>query len=1293
MKALLIYLFIVHASMNCISTLKNIKGRVSNGGKRNILNFSPLRIQTNNHINCNPRYRIKRRINANFSKESCVYLLQNIYDKLHSKEGKKRKRKNYPLRYLLHFLERTPHREFVFFKPNKVTCVLRKEKDKKKMISKSYHQGKKKHSNVGLMSEFVKDDIMKRGQGEKESENKRVFMTYANKGCTKNGRDILEALCKKERKSNNLFLNYDFFEKEKDNLLNLEEINDIDKRRRSCIIIPFNLSYLNNIFFHIFQIEQFEMIYNPEVTSRIYAYKKSKEREYLDNFNSSHYANSFILLYPPPNLSGQLHAGHYFNFIQQNIIFLFNKHVLSRYSIPLLGADHGGLSSHEAFSKICESNWSKEKYISEIKSWQEMLKENILTNMQKMNIVVDKNHFYSTMDEDMKTLVTNSFYILYKNNMIVNKFYPLYYCPNLNTIVSKLDLEFSKPEYNIWKVKMRMIDAPDKYKLHSDSKRDSFFEEKNKTCLDDFPTHSYTERPKETNEVKFFEKKSYNFVFLNCACDASGQLPCDASGPLPCDASGPLPCDASQPLPCDAFQPLPDDASQYIHIEIEKLEDLKKIVAILHYSPKKEKNNRNKYVLLPLIRKAVPLIYSNERNAHPLLCNNTVPVEDLFIPVFSSNQKYDNYADFFNLEKDITITNATVGRNQNGRQGRKNSFVKQILENGHAQLVEAEKAAFKSAYYKNNKCILTLQKQWCLKYDKLKKLFFDCPCAKKKGYNNVLPEKYRKYFLDESPAMNNDWILNRQVPYGHPIPLFKYESCEKKEEKNKKFENFICCVYGNTIDHAYNNLVKSNIFEKKEIKKEFLKRDDDVLDNWFSSSLYFLHCLNQMKLDLCHLSHVKHHLIDFIFTGKDILHPWILRSVVLLHYLMGHFNGIQSSDVFKNVQSDVLSESVSKVPSSLGSASSSSSSSCSHVTLLNMVRFHGILKDEKGKKISKSDENATYYESLVEGTNLDQVRLTFSLIDRDTEDIVLDKNKIRKSNKFLRKIWNIGNFIKKKCSFEMYKEMKNWMTNSSEVNFNILKNLKNSSFPRISNIGIFCTYIQIINSVLHEMKNNYNVGRSIHIIHNFVMNTFSKFYLRYHHYLLPWCLNEKNDERIITNFLTIYMFRGILKILYPFIPHITEVLFIQLFLKNEIDKNEKYTPSYFSLPLSSNYDLFKNEEFYPSEEIQLQVQLFSTFVDIYNILLNYKKKNTTTECVFNIFLNNLDTNKFPIEYFKNEEYIFRKFHNMNIFFSSYDQSILGQQHPKEQQHPCYHLFSKNHILYDSTSFTITVHSA
>jgi valyl-tRNA synthetase len=148
---------------------------------------------------------------------------------------------------------------------------------------------------------------------------------------------------------------------------------------------------------------------------------------------------------------------------------------------------------------------------------------------------------------------------------------------------------------------------------------------------------------------------------------------------------------------------------------------------------------------------------------------------------------------------------------------------------------------------------------------------------------------------------------------------------------------------------------------------ESIQRDPDVLDTWFSSGLWPFSTLGWPKETPDML---RYYPTDMRETGYDILFFWVAREMML---------GIEMTG---------------KSP-------------------YEMVYLHGLVRNEHGKKISKSMENIEAYDPLVliDRIGADALRYTLLTSSAPGNDMNLDPRRLEGARNFANKIWNAARFV------------------------------------------------------------------------------------------------------------------------------------------------------------------------------------------------------------------------------------------------------------------------------------------
>ena len=235
-----------------------------------------------------------------------------------------------------------------------------------------------------------------------------------------------------------------------------------------------------------------------------------------------------------------------------------------------------------------------------------------------------------------------------------------------------------------------------------------------------------------------------------------------------------------------------------------------------------------------------------------------------------------------------------------------------------------------------------LTEQWFLDAKKLAKGAMQEVKSKKTSF---FPENWTKTYFQ---WMNNiqPWCISRQLWWGHQIPAWYAPNGEVFVANDKK---------------------EAELLANKKFKKNIvLKQDEDVLDTWFSSSLWAFATLGWPKKTY---ELKRFYSTSVLVTGFDIIFFWVARMMMMsLHFMK-------------------------KVP-------------------FSHVYVHALVRDEKGQKMSKSKGNVIDPLDLIQEYGADALRFTLIAMSSPGRDVKLAKERVNGYKNFVTKIWNIFNFSK-----------------------------------------------------------------------------------------------------------------------------------------------------------------------------------------------------------------------------------------------------------------------------------------
>jgi len=210
---------------------------------------------------------------------------------------------------------------------------------------------------------------------------------------------------------------------------------------------------------------------------------------------------------------------------------------------------------------------------------------------------------------------------------------------------------------------------------------------------------------------------------------------------------------------------------------------------------------------------------------------------------------------------------------------------------------------------------------------------------------NFFPSNWSKTYFQ---WMNNiqPWCISRQLWWGHRIPAWY--------TKDKK-------IFVAESEEEANKIAKK--YYKKNVE---LKRDEDVLDTWFSSALWPFATLGWPKKTY---ELKRFYPTSVLVTGFDIIFFWVARMMMMGNYL------------------------IKKEP-------------------FSKIYVHALVRDERGQKMSKSKGNVIDPLDIINKYGADSLRFTLISMAAPGRDVKLSEDRVKGYRNFLNKIWNAGKFSK-----------------------------------------------------------------------------------------------------------------------------------------------------------------------------------------------------------------------------------------------------------------------------------------
>lgn len=574
-----------------------------------------------------------------------------------------------------------------------------------------------------------------------------------------------------------------------------------------------------------------------------------------------------------------------------------------------------------------------------------------------------------------------------------------------------------------------------------------------------------------------------------------------------------------------------------------------------------------KTLTLPIMGREIPIIA--DELVDPAFGTGCVKVTPAHDPNDFEMGKRHNLPFINIMNKDGTLNeNAGEFVGQDRFDARKN-VVKRLETDG--VLVKIENYRHTIPYSERGKVPVEplLSTQWFVKIAPLSQKALTC--LDEANSPRFVPERWTKVYRDWLVKLK-DWCISRQLWWGHQIPAWYVKS----ETNGEITDNtpFIVAYSETEAIHKATQQYGENIQ---------LEQDPDVLDTWFSSGLWPFSTMgwpeNTKDLE-------TYYPTTTLVTGFDIIFFWVARMTMMAGYFT---NQMPFKDVY----------------------------------------IHGLVRDENGKKMSKTANNGVDPLVLIDQYGTDALRYTLireivgagqdvslqlnrllyrikndpseitKLTKKEKEELIKPLLPISDSFPLLGRVKNKPSEWEKLSNAEQAELIKIFSENltlseSVEASRNFANKLWNASrfvmmnldgktpqelgYPNVDDLElcdrwILSRFSQVVQQT-QQYLDVYGLGEAAKGLYEFIWNDFCDWYIE----LVKTRLWQKETtSRVVAQQTLAYVLEGILKLLHPFMPHITEEIWHTLTQKtDEVLALQAYSsvePDKIDLNLEKTFDL------------------------------------------------------------------------------------------------------------------------
>ena len=687
---------------------------------------------------------------------------------------------------------------------------------------------------------------------------------------------------------------------------------------------------------------------------------------------------TFSMMLPPPNVTGVLHMGHAFNHTLMDIMVRWHR-MRGFDTLWQPGQDHAGIATQMVVERELakegapkRSEMGREAFLEKVWEWKEKSGGTIIEQMKRLGDSCDWDRNRFTMDEGFHDAVLKVFVEMYNKGLIYRGKRLVNWDPHFETAISDLEVESTEVDGHMWHFKYPLAGGA---------------------------TYTYVEKDEDGN-ITLSEERDYIAIATTRPETMLG------------------------------------DGAVAVHTSDERYASIVGKLCEIPVGPKAQRR------LIPIITDeypdknfgsgAVKITGAHDFNDYQVAKRNGIPLYALMdtkgamradgLPYVEAASRAQAISEGAPAPDDVTEINL-VPEDYRGldRFDARKKVIADITAEGLAVMTTAmvkdeegaevetivpfvENKKIMQPFGDRSKVVIEpmLTDQWFVDTSKIVEPALE---AVRSGKTKIIPEQHEKVYYHWLENIE-PWCISRQLWWGHQVPVWygptlkenKSIKLDAEEALDFKHLHAFCAhtfddvmkqakLYYRDIDlvidddkiyfgdgmglRSYSeNKAGGGSFDQKLTMS--LKRDPDVLDTWFSSGLWTFGTLGwpEKTEELA-----KYHPTSTLITGFDIIFFWVARMMMM------------------------TLENTGEIP-------------------FETVYVHPLVRDEKGKKMSKSLGNVLDPLELIDQYGADAVRFTLAAMAAMGRDLKLSVSRIEGYRNFGTKLWNAAKYAQmNECDF------------------------------------------------------------------------------------------------------------------------------------------------------------------------------------------------------------------------------------------------------------------------------------
>jgi len=549
----------------------------------------------------------------------------------------------------------------------------------------------------------------------------------------------------------------------------------------------------------------------------------------------------FTIVIPPPNVTGALHLGHALNNSLQDIVIRFRR-MQGFNALWMPGTDHAGIATQAVVERrLLEEeqkvrhDLGRDQLVKRIWQWKDQYEKRIIGQLKQLGCSCDWERIRFTLDEVCAKAVRRTFFDLFRKRLIYRGKRLVNWDTFLQTAVSDDEVFHETVQGHFWHIHYPVVNPK-----RGEPQRVTIATTRPETMLGDTAV---------------------------------------AVHPHPARALDKIEADLEQKLRSAAAKDQDALSAQIDEVRVRRQSMLPQLEQL------RDMALDGRSVLLPLLDREIPLVAdvwakpemgsgcvkitpAHDPNDYEVAQRCGLPMINILQHDGKLNENAGPYAGLTVLNARTRVVADLQQRDLMGN-----------IEDREIDLAHSDRSKTPIEPY--------LADQWFVRMDDLAQSAMD---AVTDGRVKIIPQRYAKGYLDWL-GEKRDWPVSRQLWWGHQIPIWS-QTCQDQSIRAKLVDSLekdpnsasgrLCFQVDEDSEQAGRATIHVSIADEdplleSRMEQQGYRREQDVLDTWFSSALWPHSTLGwpEQTSELAY-----YYPTSVLITSRDIITLWVARMVL-----------------------------------------------------------------------------------------------------------------------------------------------------------------------------------------------------------------------------------------------------------------------------------------------------------------------------------------------------------------------------------------------------------------------------